>query len=35
LAKRQQDLADFADKWHQDLEALLRAFLERGGNGQH
>jgi hypothetical protein len=35
LAQHQQDLSDYADKRHQELEALLKAFLERGGNGRH
>ena len=35
LAKRQQDLSEYADHRHQELEALLKKFLERGGNGQH
>jgi hypothetical protein len=35
LAKRQQEMADAADKRHQELEALLKAFLERSGNGRH
>jgi hypothetical protein len=29
------DLTDFADKRHPDLEALVRVFLGRGGNGRH
>jgi hypothetical protein len=35
LARRQQELADAADKRHSQLEVLLKAFLERGGNGKH
>jgi len=35
LEKRQQDLAEYADHRHQELEALLKKFLERSGNGQH
>ena len=35
LDQRQQDLSDYADKRHQELEALLKTFLERGGNGRH
>jgi hypothetical protein len=33
--KRRQEMAADAAKRHQELEALLKAFLERGGNGSH
>jgi hypothetical protein len=35
LDKRQQDLVEYADHRHRELEALVNKFLERGGNGQH
>ncbi|HTX34105.1 MAG TPA: hypothetical protein VME43_03755 [Bryobacteraceae bacterium] len=35
LTQRLEDLANYADHRHQQLEALLTKFLERGGNGQH
>jgi hypothetical protein len=33
--KRRQEMAADAAKRHQELEALLKTFLERGGNGKH
>jgi len=35
LTQRIEDLAAQTDHRHQELENLLRKFLERGGNGQH